>query len=195
MRRLRARLARADAPRVVARARVDVFMGRAEFIGEDEVEVNGASGDRRRLRFRHAVIATGAAPALPAIPGLRGATFATHETIFDVETLPRRLAIIGGGPAACELAQAFAIFGSHVTVTARSGLLPREDADAVAAVRRELEADGVEIVTDVEYVRVDAEPGKPVGLVIRETNALYAREVSPSGRVSREPVRSEARIE
>ncbi len=87
--------------------------------------------DGKRLRFRRAVIATGARAAEPPIPGLAEAGFRTNETIFNLTELPKRLVVIGGGPIGCEMAQSFARFGSHVTHLVQEGhVLPREDADA-----------------------------------------------------------------
>ncbi|MGH9349221.1 MAG: FAD-dependent oxidoreductase, partial [Vicinamibacterales bacterium] len=100
--------------------------------------------ERRTLRFRRAVIATGGRPAAPPIPGLADTGYLTNETIFDLEVRPARLLVIGAGPIGCELAQAFALFGSDVSVVdVADRPLPREDADASAIVRQHLEADGV----------------------------------------------------
>ena len=86
---------------------VDVFLGEGRFTDRDTVEVGG-----RRLRFRKAVIATGARAAAPPIAGIEEAGYLTNETVFSLTDLPRRLAVIGAGPIGCELSQAFARFGS-----------------------------------------------------------------------------------
>jgi pyruvate/2-oxoglutarate dehydrogenase complex dihydrolipoamide dehydrogenase (E3) component len=105
------------------------------------VEVDGA-----RLHFRRAVIATGGRPSLPPCPGLAEAGPLTNETVFWLEELPRRLLVIGAGPIGCELAQAFARFGSEVTLVNRGPqLLPREDRDAAAVVEGAMVRDGVRL--------------------------------------------------
>ena len=82
---------------------IDVFLGSARFTDDDTVTVDGV-----QLRFKKkAVIATGARAARPQIPGLEAAGYLTNETVFSLTELPRRFAIIGGGPIGCELAQAF----------------------------------------------------------------------------------------
>jgi mercury(II) reductase len=140
MRRLRAEIGRHDAAARFTELGVDVFFGDGRFTGRDTLEVDGEA----RLSFRRAVIATGARPAAPPIPGLAEVGFCTNETIFDLQELPRRLAVVGAGPIGTELAQAFARFGSEVTVVADgSQVLPREDADAAAVVARALVEDGV----------------------------------------------------
>ncbi|HEX2252633.1 MAG TPA: mercuric reductase [Thermoanaerobaculia bacterium] len=156
MRRLRADMARHDSAERFAELGVDVFLGHGRFVAPDAVEVDG-----RRLRFRRAVVATGARAAAPPIPGLAEAGYLTNETVFDLHELPRRLAVIGGGPIGCELAQAFARFGSRVTLLdLAEHVLVREDADAAAVVQRALVADGVRLELGVSIERVELAGGE-----------------------------------
>lgn len=149
MRRIRAEISAHDS---VARFRelgVDVFLGQAVFTGPDTVEVAGQT-----LRFRRAVVATGTRPAVPPVPGLAEAGYLTSETVFSLTERPRRLAVVGGGPIGCELAQSFARFGSRVTLLeAWERILPADDADAAAVVAGALERDRVRVVCGA---RVDA---------------------------------------
>jgi pyruvate/2-oxoglutarate dehydrogenase complex dihydrolipoamide dehydrogenase (E3) component len=141
MRRLRAGISPHDSAERFRSLGIDVFLGEGRFVAPDTVEVDG-----RRLRFRRAVIATGARAGVPAVPGLAEAGFRTNETIFNLTELPRRLAVVGCGPIGCELAQTFARFGSEVTMFGRAAqLLPREDADAAAVVAAALARDGVRL--------------------------------------------------
>jgi pyruvate/2-oxoglutarate dehydrogenase complex dihydrolipoamide dehydrogenase (E3) component len=127
---------------------VDVFFGTGRFTAPDSVEVAGA-----RLRFRKAAICTGARAAAPPIPGIDEAGYLTNETVFSLTRLPGRLAVIGGGPIGCELAQTFARFGSRVTLVEHMGqLLSREDADAAGIVRQSLLRDGVELCLSAKVV-------------------------------------------
>ena len=109
MRRLRAAIAPNDSAQRFRDLGVDVFLGQGRFTGPDTLEVAGA-----RLRFAKAVIATGARAAAPAMEGFDDLPYLTNETVFSLTELPRRLAVIGAGPIGCELAQAFARFGSEV---------------------------------------------------------------------------------
>ncbi|HSJ99272.1 MAG TPA: mercuric reductase [Myxococcota bacterium] len=121
---------------------VDVFLGAGRFVGPDAAQVDG-----RRLRFRRAIVATGARAGAPPIPGLADAGFLTNESVFALREPPARLAVIGGGPIGCELAQAFARLGVAVTlfeVAAR--LLERDDPEAGAIVARALARDGVRVL-------------------------------------------------
>ena len=81
---------------------------------------------------------------MPPVPGLADADPLTNETVFWLEALPRRLAVIGAGPIGCELAQSFARFGSRVTLLQRAPqVLPREDRDAARIVEAAMVRDGV----------------------------------------------------
>ncbi len=155
MRRLRAGISANDSIWRCRDLGVDVFLGEGRFSGPDAVEVAG-----KTLRFAKAVIATGARAATPPIPGLADAGYLTNETIFSLTALPRRLAVIGAGPLGCELAQAFARFGSQVyLVEALHGILPREDRDAANAVFRALSRDGVALLCCGSDLKVSREEG------------------------------------
>ncbi|RPI08226.1 MAG: FAD-containing oxidoreductase, partial [Zetaproteobacteria bacterium] len=85
--------------------------------------------------------------AAPPISGLAEAGYLTNETVFSLTELPRRLGVIGAGPIGCELAQAFARFGSQVfLVEAQHGILPNEDRDAAEIVLRSLLRDGITLL-------------------------------------------------
>src|SRR5262245_46394001 len=151
MRSLRARISKADAARRYRDLGVDVFFGAGRFTGPDTVEVDGAA-----LRFKKAVVTTGGRAAALPIPGLAEAGYLTNESVFTLTALPPRLGVIGGGPIGCELAQAFARFGAHVTVLeAAPEILIREDPDAAALVAASLRRDGVELVTGAKVERVE----------------------------------------
>jgi pyruvate/2-oxoglutarate dehydrogenase complex dihydrolipoamide dehydrogenase (E3) component len=129
---------------------VDVFFGEARFVGPDTVAVGEAT-----LRFTRAVIASGARAAVPEVPGLREAGFRTNENIFALKQLPSRLAVVGGGPIGCELAQAFARLGSRVSIIHNTPrLLPRDDPDAAALVADALRRDGVSLQLGSRLERV-----------------------------------------
>ncbi len=161
MRRRRADLAPVDSAERLSSLGIDVFFGSASFSGPRSIRV--ATGDLargRELRFRKAVIATGSRPALPSIPGLTETPYLTNETVFDLTEQPRELAILGGGPTGCELAQAFARLGTRVTLFEAGGqLLAREDRDAASIVEARLRQDGVAVLlrTELAGVRSDGE--------------------------------------
>ncbi len=156
VRRVRARISPHDsARRFRDEYGVDVFLGGGRFTGPDTAEVDGAS-----LRFERAVIATGARAAVPPIPGLAEAGFLTNETVFNLTEQPRRLAVLGGGPIGCELAQTFARLDSEVSIIEMGAqFLPREDADAAAVLLGALERDGVDVRLATTLERVEVQDG------------------------------------
>ena len=160
-----AEIAPVDSPDTLRRKGVHVITGRARFTGEASLEVDG-----KVLAFRRAVLCTGAAPAVPPVPGLRdGATTLTSDTVWDLDTLPPRLLVMGGGSIGCELGQAFARLGAHVTVVeAAERLLPREDPDAAAVVETSVRADGVAVRTRTTVVAVDETSGSGTRVDLEE---------------------------
>lgn len=151
MRRLRARISPNDSAQRFREMGVDLFLGEGRFVAPDVIEVGG-----KRLLFSKAAICTGARAAAPPIPGLKEAGYLTNETVFGLTELPQRLAVIGGGPIGCELAQAFARFGSRVALFVRNAqILPREDADAAKIVQSQMEKDGVEFVFHSDLTRAE----------------------------------------
>lgn len=119
---------------------VQVLRAEARFAGPRLIRAGG-----RQIRARRVVIATGAGPALPPIPGLGEVPYLTNETVFDCTELPRHLIMLGGGPLAVELAQAFCRLGSAVTIIERSEAMPKDDRDLSRRLLRRLVSEGVVI--------------------------------------------------
>jgi len=139
---------------------VDVVKGYARIIDPWTVEIARNDGGTQRLTTRSIVIASGAEPVVPPIPGIESSGYLTSETMWDafaqMDTAPARVAVLGGGPIGCELAQALARLGSKVTqVEMAEALLGREDADVADLARSVLEADGVRVLTGHKAVRIE----------------------------------------
>lgn len=152
MRRLRSEISHHDsARRFRDELGIDVFLGQGRFAAPDCVEVGG-----KKLFFRKAAICTGARAAAPDIPGLAEAGYLTNETVFSLTELPRRFAVIGAGPIGCELAQAFARFGSRVTLIQRgSHILGREDGDAAGILHAAFMREGVDLQLGANILHVE----------------------------------------
>jgi pyruvate/2-oxoglutarate dehydrogenase complex dihydrolipoamide dehydrogenase (E3) component len=175
MRQLRAGISRHDAAERFRKLGVDVFFGQPRFSGPEAVALVG-----RTLRFARAVIATGARPATIPVPGLEQAGYLTNETVFDLTRLPGRLVVVGAGPIGCELAQAFARFGSQVhLVDVLPRVLPRDDPDAAELIRRRLGREGVEMHLGVRVTAVEHADGAKVLLIDKggETVRLAADDI------------------
>lgn len=154
MRRLRAEISPNDSAKRFSNLGVDVYLGEAKFADSNHVEVAG-----QKLPFRKAVIATGARASAPPIQGLDQIDYLTNENLFSLTELPARLGVVGAGPIGCEMAQAFARFGSQVSLVESSeGILPREDRTAAAVVQNSLRRDGVQLLCNgkqLELCRAD----------------------------------------
>lgn len=137
---------------------VDCVQGRARLLDPWRVEIDRGAEGTQVLTTRAIVLATGAAPIVPPLPGVAEAGVLTSETVWDLDVLPARLLVLGGGPIGCELAQCFARLGSAVTLVQRNAqLLPREDPDAAALVTDALRRDGVTVLTGHHAVRCEQE--------------------------------------
>lgn len=151
MRRLRAGISHHDSAQRFQNIGVDVFLGEGAFTSGDRIAVGG-----KMLHFKKAVIATGARAVHPAIPGLAEAGYLTNETVFNLTERPKRLAVIGGGPIGCELAQAFQRLGCQVTIFHRgTHLLNKEDVDAAEIVQQRFLREGIRLVLGCQLQRVE----------------------------------------
>ncbi|MCE2907558.1 MAG: FAD-dependent oxidoreductase [Burkholderiaceae bacterium] len=135
---------------------VEVLQGHARITSPWSVEVTLADGRKQTLTTKNIVIAAGASPFVPPIPGVREAGFLTSDTVWGLTELPRRLVVLGGGPIGSELAQSFARLGSAVTqVEMAPRIMVREDPEVSELVTASLRADGVNVLTGHQAVRVE----------------------------------------
>ena len=140
----------AETPEKLREEGIDAFLASALFLDPHALQV----GDSTILGQRF-LICTGARPTVPPIPGLDQVSYHTYETIWNIDCLPQRLLVIGGGPIGCELAQAFARLGVQVIVfEATNRILGQDEPEVSDLIARKLVSEGVEIVL-----------GQPVELV------------------------------
>lgn len=140
---------------------VEVLQGHARITSPWTVGVTLADGTTRTLTTKNIVIAAGASPIVPPIPGLREAGFLTSDTVWGLSELPKRLLVLGGGPIGSELAQSFARLGSAVTqVEMAPRVLVREDPEVSESVEASLRADGVNVLTGHQALRVAVVAGE-----------------------------------
>jgi pyruvate/2-oxoglutarate dehydrogenase complex dihydrolipoamide dehydrogenase (E3) component len=162
MRRIRAEISHNDSAPRFQNLGIDVFFGQGQFDGEDLVRVGDAA-----LRFKKAVIATGARASIPEVSGMAEVGYLTNETVFSLVAKPQRLAVIGGGPIGCELAQTFRRLGCAVILLHRGDrVLNKEDVDAAEILQRVLEKEGVRLILDcqLQQVTVDKD-GKTINYI------------------------------
>ncbi|RMF64577.1 MAG: FAD-binding protein, partial [Calditrichaeota bacterium] len=138
----------ADAPEVMQKKGVEVISGTARFKDAHSLEIE-KEGGVRTLRFRSAIITAGGSPMALNIPGLHENGFLTNESLFEINERPEHLVIMGSGPIGVEMAQAFTMLGSRVTVIALDpDILIRDERRCAAVVRKRLEEQGVRFILE-----------------------------------------------
>ncbi|WP_238400364.1 dihydrolipoyl dehydrogenase family protein [Legionella bononiensis] len=169
---------------------------RFEGLGVQVIQASGTFIDAKTLKAgsqeikaKRYVIATGSSATIPPIPGLDKCHFYTNETIFNLTQLPPHLLIIGGGPIGCELAQAFAMLGSKVTVLEHFNILTHDDSEAVEVIRQSLIQFGITLYEQVDIAEIESnEEGQTIirckknndEMVISGTHLLVAAGRKPN---------------
>jgi len=122
-----ARVKSHESAEAIQKAGISFIHGQASFKGQNKILVRRSDGNSSEIVGKKILICTGAEPKVPAIKGIRNVNFWTYRDLFKrfPSDRPAHLVIIGGGPVACEIGQAFRNLGSNVTIVAPS-LLPRE---------------------------------------------------------------------
>jgi len=151
---------------------VDVEQGDARIVSPWEVEVTSnveGKSETKRITTRSIIIATGAKPLVPNFEGLDKVDYLTSDTLWELDELPKRLLVLGGGPIGCELSQAFQRLGSQVTqVEMAERLMGPEDADTVELLTRRLTAEGIDIKLSHKALRFEQHNGESV-LIAEQT--------------------------
>ena len=182
MRQVRTKISPVDSAISAQKAGVDVFFGEGHFNSDGTITVGG-----QRLKFKKAVIASGARAVKPRIPGIEDVGYLTNETVFSLTEAPQRLAVIGGGPIGCELAQSFQRLGCRVILFHRGHhVLNKEDRDAAEIVQKALIKDGIRLVLSCQMEGVEQIPegkvihfncnGKSESIVVDEILAGAGRQ-------------------
>ena len=147
------KLEKVDSPEAFEAAKISFIHGEARFTAPYTLEVRDGE-TLRTLNAKQFVLATGSKPIIPKIDGLFETPFLTHETLFNLEKRPKHLAVLGGGPIGCEMAQAFCRLGSEVTVFQQgSRLIPKDEPEASNALLKALQSDGVTVHLEASVTR------------------------------------------
>lgn len=151
----------------------DLLLGNGRFVAPRTIEVQLNEGGVRVLEGEHVYINTGTHADVPAVPGLREANPLTHVEALQLETVPSHLIVLGGGYIGLEMAQALRRLGAKVTVLQRQArIATREDADVSDAIADAFRADGIEIRTNAELVRVSGRSGERVELMLTDRQRI-----------------------
>ncbi|WP_309068126.1 NAD(P)/FAD-dependent oxidoreductase [Microbacterium sp.] len=166
-------------------AGIALVRGRGRVAGDKRVIVESEDG-RTELIARHAVvIATGSEARIPDIPGLRDARPWTSREATSAQEVPGRLAVLGGGVVAAEVATMFADLGSTVTLLSRSPLLRSLEPFAGEAVRDALRARGVTVREDASPAEVTRQRDGSVRLLLDDGELVVDEVVVAMGRTVR----------
>lgn len=183
VRQRQAAIAPHDSPERLEREGVTVMAGRGRLTGRGRVQVELDGGGVQELQTRRALIATGSRPALPPVDGLVDVDPLTSDSVWDLRELPSRLVVLGGGPIGCELGQAFSRLGSDVTIVEMDDrLVPREEPESGAVLRKVLRDEGITVRVGTRAVRVDDTQDGPV-LVVETTDDRHQTTRIPFDRI------------
>ncbi|MGA7524041.1 MAG: FAD-dependent oxidoreductase [Acidobacteriaceae bacterium] len=152
-------------PENLRRKGMNVFLGPTRFLDPHTLECGA-----QRIRAKKILLCTGAEPMTPDVSGLGDVLYATYQTIFDNDRLPRHLLVIGGGPVGCEIAQAYRRLGADVTLFAEH-LLPAEEPEVTAIVGKVFEQEGIRQIPgrakaahrDGDAITVESDSGSASG--------------------------------
>lgn len=129
--------------------KVEVFSGTGRLGAGRSVTVDHADGQQSSITGDHVILATGSVPRL--IPGFeRGGVIMTSDEVLDLDHVPARIAVIGGGAIGCEFASTFADLGAQVTILeGLPKILPGLDADVAKVVVKSFTRKKIDIRTGV----------------------------------------------
>ncbi|HEX9665014.1 MAG TPA: FAD-dependent oxidoreductase [Thermodesulfobacteriota bacterium] len=160
-----------DDPERFRKMGIDVIFGAPRFISSREIEVDG-----KKIRSKKFVISTGSSSLIPNIKGLKETGYITHVDVFHLKKLPPSIIVIGAGPIGIEMSQAFARFGSDVTVIEMENqILPKEDVDISKTLESCLAKEGIRFYTGTTVKRVNNENGKRAILCVKDGKEVVHR--------------------
>jgi pyruvate/2-oxoglutarate dehydrogenase complex dihydrolipoamide dehydrogenase (E3) component len=120
---------------------IDVILGPARFLDPHTLAIGETA-----LAARRFLIATGAHPAAPPIAGIEEVDYLTYQSLWNLDSQPSHLLVVGGGPVGCEMSQAFGRLGSRVTlIQSRPRLLPRDEPEASRVLAQVFESEGIDV--------------------------------------------------
>jgi pyruvate/2-oxoglutarate dehydrogenase complex dihydrolipoamide dehydrogenase (E3) component len=156
-----------ETPEVLRAKGIDVFIGSPRFLDSHTLLVDGT-----KIKSKNFLISTGAHPLTPPIKGLDEVNHLTYESVWELETLPKHLLVVGAGPVGCEMSQAFRRLGSNVTmVVSRDRVLPRDEPIASTTLTQVFESEGINLRYNVRAESVWQE-GDEVHLMAGENELV-----------------------
>ncbi len=156
-----------------------LVFGEGRFVAPKTIEVRLKNGGTRTLRGDRVFLNLGSHATVPDVPGLAAAKPLTHVEALELDRLPGHLVVLGGGFVGLEFAQAFARFGSRVTILEHGAqLVGKEDKDVAEALLGLLRLDGVDVRLDTKLVGVEGFSGSAVRVTVQSPAGTSALEGS-----------------
>jgi pyruvate/2-oxoglutarate dehydrogenase complex dihydrolipoamide dehydrogenase (E3) component len=134
----------ADHPDKFRKMGIDVQSGEAKFLDRYTIQITKENDETVEVSSRYFVVATGSSAFVPPIEGVQQTPYLTNHNLFDLESLPESMIIIGAGPIGTEMSQAFQRFGTRVTVVDMlESILSNDDPGLTDLLKEQLEKEGV----------------------------------------------------
>lgn len=150
-------------PEVFEKRGIKVLFGNSKFINNTTIDLDGKQVSSKRF-----IICTGSHPMVPPIEGLKDVDYLTNENIFDLEVLPKSIAVLGGGPIGVEISQALARFGVEVSIVEMvDRILFREDEEIAQVLTDSLNKDSAKIYAGKKAVKFSKE-GDTVAIIVED---------------------------
>ncbi len=178
VRNIRQRIRSHEEPETLQERGVDVITGTASFRDPHTLEVQGSDGTTHIITAGQIVIATGSHPFIPPIDGIESCSILTNETIFEIKKAPKSLAVLGGGPIGCELAQAFSRLGTKVTlIHSHKELLGKEEPEAQELIAKQFAEEGIDLKLGYHPQKMENR-GDTIAIDIKEDESGIASTIS-----------------
>jgi pyruvate/2-oxoglutarate dehydrogenase complex dihydrolipoamide dehydrogenase (E3) component len=161
-------------------ANIDLLRGHGKLAGDRRASVTDKDGITTNLTARQAVaVCTGSRPAIPDIPGSAEIRLWTSRDAVSAKMVPRRLAILGGGVVACEMATAWKQLGTEeVTVIQRNArLIPNFESFAGESLRAAFEQRGIGVITDTTVRQANRQRDGVARIELSSGQTVFADEV------------------
>jgi pyruvate/2-oxoglutarate dehydrogenase complex dihydrolipoamide dehydrogenase (E3) component len=149
--------------------RIRMFAARARFVDPHTIQLSNGE----KITSRYFLVAAGSRPLIPKIEGIERVSYLTNESVFDLERLPRRLMVVGAGPAGVEMAQAFRRLGSAVTLAeSEHRILGRDDAELSYLLETVLREEGIDVRFGATVEKIDGNVVRLSAGIRLETDAI-----------------------
>lgn len=140
---------------LIKQRKVNFIQGTATFINSNKLKVEKAEGGTDELEFEHAILATGSVPATIPAFDIGSKRILDSTSGLEIEDIPKKLLVVGGGYIGLELGSVYAALGSKVTVVEMtSGLLPGADRDLVAVLSKRVKSSMENVFLNTKVVEI-----------------------------------------